>query len=348
MEAKMIQEVLRRLSEGEELGPRLAGEAMLEVMDGRCTPAQIGAFLMGLRLRGESLEELVAMAKVMRERSVRISPRVDGMLLDVCGTGGAPLKTFNISTVSAFVIAGAGIPVAKHGNRSNTSKSGSADLLEAMGFNLNATPKTVEEAIEEIGIGFLFAPRFHPAMRYVAGPRRELGLRTVFNLLGPLTNPAGAEAYLMGVFHPELVEKFPSVLKKLGVRRAMVVYGIDGVDEISTLGPTYVGELHKEGIRYYKIRPEEFGLKRTTIEKIENVKPQASAKIALELLKGGLKDEYYEIVLLNAGAGIYVAGGAAGIEEGMEKAQASITNGQALEKLRGLIKKSGGQLMADG
>jgi anthranilate phosphoribosyltransferase len=152
----------------------------------------------------------------------------------------------------------------------------------------------------------------------------------------------------MGVFHPELVEKFPSVLKKLGVRRAMVVYGIDGVDEISTLGPTYVGELHKEGIRYYKIRPEEFGLKRTTIEKIENVKPQASAKIALELLKGGLKDEYYEIVLLNAGAGIYVAGGAAGIEEGMEKAQASITNGQALEKLRGLIKKSGGQLMADG
>jgi len=276
---------------------------------------------------------------------VRIHPRVEGLLLDVCGTGGAPLKTFNVSTTCAFVIAGAGIPVAKHGNRSHTSKSGSADILEALGVNLEVSPKAVEEAIEQIGIGFLFAPLFHPAMRHAAGPRRELGIRTVFNLLGPLTNPAGAEAHLMGVFSPELVELFPQVLKGLGVKRALVAHGRDGVDEISTLGPTYAGELKDGEIRHYELRPEAFGLRRTTIEKIQNIEPQASAKLALGILEGKLRDERYEIVLLNSAAGLYVAGGASSIEEGLAKAEASIAEGRALAKLRALIRKTneGGQ-----
>ncbi len=344
MGARMMMEALHRLAGGEGLGPELAKTTMLELMDGRCTPAQIGAFLMGLRLGGEGPEELAGMAQAMRERSVKIRPQVNGALLDVCGTGGAYLKTFNVSTVSAFVIAGAGVPVAKHGNRSNTSKSGSADVLEGLGLNLEASPKAVEEAIGEIGVGFLFAPKFHPAMRHAVGPRRELGIRTVFNLLGPLTNPAGAEAHLMGVFHPELVEKFPAVLKQLGVKRAMVAHGIDGVDEISTLGPTYVGELDGDEIRRYEIRPEEFGLKKTTIERIANVEPQASARLAMDILEGRLKDEYYEIVLLNAGAGLYVAGGAATIEDGLEGARESIASGRALEKLIGLIAKTDGNL----
>ncbi|MFQ6090733.1 MAG: anthranilate phosphoribosyltransferase [Candidatus Bipolaricaulia bacterium] len=341
MGTETMKEAIQYLAEGKELGSELARTTMLELMDGQCTPAQIGAFLMGLRLRGEGPEELTGMAQAMRERSVRIRPQVNGTLVDVCGTGGAPLKTFNISTVSAFVIAGAGVAVAKHGNRSNTSKSGSADVLEALGLNLEVSPEILEEAIEEIGIGFLFAPKFHPAMRHAIRPRRELGIRTVFNLLGPLTNPAGAEAHLMGVFHLELVEKFPAVLRSLGVKRAMVVHGIDGIDEISTLGPTCVGELNEEEIRNYEITPEEFGLKRTTIDKIANVQPQASARLTLEILKGKLRDERYEIVLLNSGAGIYVAGGAATIEDGLGKAQESIISGQALEKLLGLIEKSG-------
>jgi len=335
-----MREALARLAAGEAPDPELTQGAMGELMDGECTPAQIGAFLMGLRRVELSAELLAALARAMRTRSVRIHPRVEGLLLDVCGTGGAPLKTFNISTVSAFVIAGAGVPVAKHGNRSHTSKSGSADLLEALGVNLEVGPETVEEAIEELGIGFLFAPRFHPAIRHAAGPRRELGIRTVFNLLGPLTNPAGAEAHLMGVFSPELVELFPEVLKELGVKRALVAHGRDGVDEISTLGPTYVGELREGEIRHYELRPEEFGLERTTIEKLANVEPQASAGIALGILEGRLRDERYEIVLLNSAAGIYIAGGASSIEEGLAKAEASIADGRALEKLQALIQKT--------
>ena len=340
-----MKEALEELAAGRLPRPELAQVAMGTLMDGGCTPAQIGAFLMGLRRVEPSAELLAALARAMRERSVRIHPRVEGLLLDVCGTGGAPLKTFNVSTTCAFVIAGAGVPVAKHGNRSHTSKSGSADILEALGVNLEVSPKAVEEAIEQIGIGFLFAPLFHPAMRHAAGPRRELGIRTVFNLLGPLTNPAGAEAHLMGVFSPELVELFPQVLKGLGVKRALVAHGRDGVDEISTLGPTYAGELKDGEIRHYELRPEAFGLRRTTIEKIQNIEPQASAKLALGILEGKLRDERYEIVLLNSAAGLYVAGGASSIEEGLAKAEASIAEGRALAKLRALIRKTneGGQ-----
>lgn len=339
-----MKEAIKQISEKRDLTHDLATGAMDELMSGNCTDALISAFLIGLKLKGESTEEITCFAKVMREKSIGINPKVKNGLVDVCGTGGAKLKTFNISTISAFVMAGAGCTVAKHGNRSNTSKSGSADLLEALGVNLGADFRTVERSIEELGIGFLYAPNLHPAMKYAAGPRSELGIRTVFNILGPLTNPAKASCHLMGVFDPKLVDKFPQVLKNLGVKRALVVHGLDGIDEISTLGETYVGELESGRIKHYKIHPEQFGLKIADFELINNLPPAKSARLAAKILRGDLQDERLEIVLLNSGAGIYVAGKAESIQEGIGKAKQSIRSGAGYGKLVQLVQKTGGKL----
>lgn len=337
-----MKEAIGQIVEGINLSPDLATGAMNELMSGSCSSMLISAFLTGLVVKGETVEEIAAFAKVMREKSISINPKVTKDIVDVCGTGGAKLKTFNISTVSAFVIAGAECPVAKHGNRSNTSKSGSADILEALGVNLDADPKTVERAIEEVGIGFLYAPNLHPAMKYAVGPRKELGIRTVFNILGPLTNPAKATCHLLGVFHPKLVDKFPEVLAKLGVKRALVVHGMDGIDEISTLGETYVGELNDGKIKHYRIHPQDFDLKTADLEQIKNRAPSESADLAVKILNNNSPNQLLEIVLLNAGAGIYVAGGAESIEGGIEKAEESIKSGQAYGKLKQLVEKTKG------
>jgi len=331
-----IQEALALLSEQQDLPSELAKDAMDELMDGFATPSQIGAFLMGLRTKGESVEEVTAFARAMREHSVRIQPQTD-TLIDVCGTGGAPLKTFNISTTSAFVVAGAGVAVAKHGNRSSTALSGSADVLEALGVRLAVSPEAVQDAIETIGIGFLFAPGHHPAMKHAIGPRKELALRTVFNMLGPLTNPAGANVHLMGVFSPHLVEMYPHVLYQLGVKRALVVHGMDGVDEFSTLGETFVGELIDGQVSHRRVRPEQFDINSTTLERVTNLAPTESAELTRKLLAGKLDDARLDIVLLNAGAALYAAGHADSIEAGMAAAAESIQSGAATAKLDALV-----------
>ncbi len=337
-----ISEALALLAEGEDLNGELAKGAMGELMSGSCDPAQIGAFLMGLRVKGETLEEIVACAQVLREKSLRIHPKVQamgGLLTDVCGTGGARLKTFNVSTLAAFVVAGAGVPVAKHGNRSVTGPCGSADLLEALGLNLEAPPGIVQRCIEEIGIGFLFAPKFHPAMRHAAPVRKALGIRTIFNLLGPLANPAGAQAHLMGVFDPHLVEIYPEVLRALGIKRALVVYGLDGLDELSNVGLTRVGELLHGKIRHYELSPEAFFLRRADPDELRALPPRESAKIALQLLRNKLHDARSEMLLLNAGAALYASGAAGSLEEGLMLAHESLKSGAAYEKLKLLLKR---------
>lgn len=340
MELKsFISKVVERgvLSESE------AYEAMKLIMSGAATEAQIAGFLVALRMRseeGESVEEIAGFAKAMREFSIKISPKVDGALLDTCGTGGDKIKTFNISTVAAFVTAGAGISVAKHGNRSVTSKAGSADVLEALGVNINLEPAKVEKVIEKIGIGFMFAPLFHPAMKYAAKPRKELGIRTVFNILGPLTNPANASSQLLGVFDPSIVEKLANVLKLLGAKKAMVVHGEEGLDEISNFGKTLVGEVENNKIELYDIEPEDFGLRRGKIANILGGEAGYNAELCKKILSNEEKGEKLDIVLLNAGAGIYVSGKTTTIKEGVEVAKNVIKEGKALKKLELLIKET--------
>jgi len=315
-------------------------------MTGKATGPQIAAFLTALRMKGESIEEITAFASTMRQFCHRIHPRVQGTLVDTCGTGGDRVKTFNVSTTTAFVAAGANVAIAKHGNRSVTSRCGSADILEALGFNLAMSPEMVEKSIEEIGIGFMFAPTFHPAMRHALAPRREIGVRTVFNLLGPLTNPAGAEAQLLGVFSERLTEPLAHVLKKLGVRRAMVVHGVDGLDEISTLGGTKVTSLADDEIVTAYITPEDLGLERAERRSLEGSSPQRSVEVTFEILNNGnpVKDPKVEIVLANAAAAIFLGCEAESLKEAVAVAQESIESGAAYKKLRSLIKFSGGDL----
>ncbi|MBS3812991.1 anthranilate phosphoribosyltransferase [Candidatus Bipolaricaulota bacterium] len=336
-----MKKAIEKVTERKNLDSILARGAMNELMSGESSETNIGAFLAGLKSKGESTREIAAFAKVMREKSTTINPEVDKGLVDMCGTGGSRIKTFNISTVSAFVVAGAGFPVAKHGNRSNSSQSGSADTLEAMGVNLDAGPEQVEKSIEETGIGFLYAPNLHPAMKHAAKPRRELGIRTVFNILGPLTNPASASRQLLGVYDRELVNKFPAVLRELGTDRALVVYGLAGIDEISTLGESYVGELKGGKITYQNIHPDDFGIPTASPSKIRDLPPQESAKLAIGILKGVVGGAARDVVLLNAGAGIYVAGGGGSIREGLEIARRSIDSGAAYGKARDLVRKTG-------
>ena len=333
----MIKEILGILAEGQDLDAEVMKMAMEEIMSGEATPSQISAFLMGLRVKGETVEEITAAAKVMRAKAKKVRAPED--VIDTCGTGGDHSMTFNISTASAFVVAGAGVRVAKHGNRAASSHCGSADVLAELGVNLEADIKLVERCIEEIGIGFLFAPLLHQAMRYAIGPRREMGIRTIFNLLGPLSNPAGAKRQLLGVFDKRWVRPLAEVLKNLGSERAMVVHGEDGLDEITLTGATYVAELKDGEVREYKIEPEEFGFRRCLLSEIRGGTSGYNAEIIREVLSGseGVKTD---IVLLNAGSAIYVAGKAGSIKEGIELARQTIKSGKAMEKLEALIKMS--------
>ncbi len=336
----MMKEFISRVVEGKDLSEEEAEQAMRLIMSGKATPAQIASFLTALRMKGETIEEIAAFARVMREFAARINPSVDGRLVDTCGTGGDRVKTFNISTIAAFVVAGAGVPIAKHGNRSVTSKAGSADLLEALGVNLNLQPKQVESIIEEIGIGFMFAPAFHGAMKYAIGPRKEMGIRTVFNVLGPLTNPANAQAQVLGVFDSALVEPIANVLARLGEEHALVVHGLDGMDEISTCGETLVAELRNGKVETYTISPEDFGIERASAEELAGRDAQGNAEIARALLRDREGGARRDIVVLNAAAGIYVGGKARSIDSAIDMAEKSIDSGKAYDKLLALIEAS--------
>ncbi len=338
-----LQDAIGKLVERRDLTEAEAGEAMKCIMSGGATQAQIGSFLTALRMKGETVEEITAFARVMREFATRINPKVDDVLVDTCGTGGDKIKTFNISTAAMFVAAGAGVRIAKHGNRSVTSKAGSADVVEALGVRIDLPPEEVERCIESVGIGFMFAPRFHAAMKYAIGPRQEMGVRTVFNILGPLTNPAGARAQVMGVYDTKLTEKLARVLGKLGCERAMVVHGIEGLDEISTLGGTQISELNIDKVMTYTIFPEEFGFERANPEAIAGRELEENVRIMLSVLHGE-RGPRRDIVLLNAAAAIVVGGKADGLYEGISIASDSLDSGRAYEKVVQLVEATGGDV----
>lgn len=342
----MIRENIQTLVDGGNLSSEESRDVMREIMSGQATNAQIAAFLTALRIKGENVDELVAFAQIMRENSLRIKPKVQGRLVDTCGTGGDKLKTFNISTASAFVIAGAGVAIAKHGNRSVTSKSGSADVLERIGVNLSMEPEAVKKAIEQVGIGFMFAPAFHPAMKYAVAPRKEVGIRTVFNLLGPLTNPACANAQLLGVYDAKLTVQVANALNRLGCEEAMVVHGLDGIDEVSTLGKTVISHLKNGDIRTFETSPKELGVKQSKLEDLLGGAPEENACILLKILSGRCahSDSKVEIVLINSAAGLIVGGKAENFKEGLELARESIRSGAAYGKVKALVKLSGGDL----
>ncbi|MCK8815755.1 anthranilate phosphoribosyltransferase [Natroniella sulfidigena] len=333
-----MRRVIEKVVSGEDLSVAESKEAMNLIMSGEATPAQIGGLITALRTKGETIEEITGAAEVMRAKAEPITTNQE-LVVDVCGTGGDDLNTFNISTTVAFVVAGAGVAMAKHGNRSVSSKSGSADLLEELGVNLDLTPEQVGQCIDEIGIGFLYAPTFHGAMKHAIGPRRELGVRTIFNMLGPLTNPAGADIQLLGVYDPELTEPIAHVLKNLGVESAFVVHGMVGLDELSTVGETKVSQLDAGEIRNYYLKPEDLGLERVAIDDLTGGDPEENAQITLDILNGKA-DKKQEIVLLNAAAALTAAGRVADLKEGIELARQVIEEGLALEKLKQLIEIS--------
>jgi anthranilate phosphoribosyltransferase len=342
----MIKEGIQKTADGTDISYQESQEIMKEIMSGKATSVQIAAFLTALRIKGESISEITAFAKVMKEFCHQIHPKVSGRLIDTCGTGGDQAKTFNVSTTAAFVVSGAEIAVAKHGNRSVTSKSGSADVLERLGLNLNLEPEAVEKTIEEIGIGFMFAPIMHPAMRYAVEPRREIGLRTVFNILGPLTNPANANAQLLGIYNYALIEPLCHVLKNLGCEEAMVVHGLDGLDEISNIGKTAIAWLREEKIVTLETTPKDFDIKPARLEEIKGTTPEESAEITFKTLYGcyGRDDPKKDIVLINSAAGIIVGGKAEDFSYGMELARESINSGAAYKKLKLLIAASKGNI----
>jgi len=330
----MFSTTLEKLSRREHLSAAEGEEVLNQIMTGQSSPAQIGAFLMALRMKGETPEEICGFARTMRRHCVRI-PTVREDVVDTCGTGGDALETFNISTAAAIVAAAAGVPIAKHGNRSVSSACGSADVLTALGVNIDLFPEGVARCIDEIDIGFLFAPNLHPAMKYAIGPRREMGIRTVFNLLGPLTNPAGARRQLLGVFAEEWVMPMAEALQQLGTERAMIVYGRDGLDEISTLGETTVAELADGQVRTYTLTVEELGLEPASVSELSGGTPTESAEL-LRAALAGKTGPRYDIVLANAGAAIYIGGRADNIREGMQQAAEVIASGGASAKLNEL------------
>lgn len=333
-----MKQFIQKLAEGDDLTPKEAKEAMQVIMSGKATQIEMTAFLVALKMKGETPNEIASFTKTMREFAEKIEPKVDGNLVDICGTGGDGLRTFNISTTAMFVVAGAGIPVAKHGNRAITSKCGSADVLEELGINLNLPLEKIKEGIEKIGIGFMFAPIHHLAMKYVMPVRQELEMRTVFNILGPLTNPAGANAQLMGVFDPSLTEKLAEVFKLLGHKRAMVVYGEPGIDEISTLGKTKISELCEDRIKTYFVSPEDFGIRRAKLNDILGGDSKYNAEVLTNILKGKDKGSRKDIVLLNSAAGIVVGEKANNLKEGLKIARDVLEKGKAYQKLKNFIK----------
>jgi anthranilate phosphoribosyltransferase len=341
----MIQEGIQKLIEGTNLTFEESAQIMTEILSGRVTNSQTAAFLTALRMKGEVVEELIAFASVMRKNCHQIQPNVCGRLIDTCGTGGDRVKTFNVSTASAFVIAGAGVAVAKHGNRGVTSKSGSADVLEKLGINLSMDPKEIEGIIEKVGIGFMFAPTFHPAMKYAAEPRREIGIRTVFNILGPLTNPACANAQLLGVYDKKLTSSMAFALGKLGCEEAMVVHGLDGLDEVSTVGQTIISHLKQGNVVNTVYSPRDFGLKKALVTELQTSTAEESCEVLFRILKGNLKENAkVDIVLVNSAAGLIVGGRVKDFKEGIEMARKSIESGMSYVKLKDLVKASGGSL----
>lgn len=339
----MIKEAIATVVRGDDLTEGEMMEVMEEIMEGRATPSQIGSFITALRMKGETVDEITGAAKVMRAKAEKIALKdhpEDETILDTCGTGGDSANTFNVSTATAFVAAGGGVKVAKHGNRAVSSQCGSADVLETLGLKLDIPPSDVERCIREVGIGFLFAPLFHGAMKYAAGPRREIGLRTIFNVLGPLTNPAGATAQLLGVYDLGLTEKMAHVLGKLGTKEAFVVCGEGRFDEISICGTSKVSHLRGGDVTTFEMTPEEYGFKRATPEAINGGDASENARIILNILDGehGPKRD---IVLLNAGAAFVAAGLDNDLKAGIERANDAIDSGRAKEKLDSLINFQG-------
>ncbi|MGH9312441.1 MAG: anthranilate phosphoribosyltransferase [Vicinamibacterales bacterium] len=331
---------MEKLSRREDLSSEEAAGAMAEIMDGRAQPAQMAGFLIGLSMKGERPAEIVGLARTMRERAMKLSRPV-GDVFDTCGTGGDRAHTFNVSTVAALVLAGCGVHVAKHGNRSVSSRCGSADLFEALGVKITAAPEVVERSLHEVGIAFFFAQTFHPSMRHAAPTRKELGVRTAFNLLGPLTNPAGATRQLVGVPRPELTELVARALALLGAERAWVVHGADGLDEISTTGYTKVSECQNGAVRTFYVHPAEFGLPKTTPEALKGADASLNATIARSILDGRAGAPR-DIVLLNAGVSLLIAGAAASVADGIRRAAESIDSGAAAAALDRLVKASNG------
>ncbi|NWG11914.1 MAG: anthranilate phosphoribosyltransferase [Acidobacteria bacterium] len=341
-----IVEAIRKIVEGQHLSRVEAASVMSDIMSGRTTDAQIASFLTGLRMKGETVEELIGFASVIRSRAVRVRPKADvaaalsgtdrEMLVDTCGTGGDATGTFNISTATAFVLAGSGIRVAKHGNRSVSSLCGSADVVEALGIRIDLPAESVARCIDEVGIGFLYAPLLHDAMRYVMLPRREMKIRTVFNLLGPLCNPADANAQVLGVFSEKLTEVMAQVLFELGARRALVVHGLDGLDEITITGESKISEVREGTIRTYYVTPEDFDLARAPIEEIQGGDARRNAEIIRELLSGAAGARR-DVVLLNAAAGLVAGGKAEGLRQAIGLAREAIDSGNAIAKLEALV-----------
>lgn len=329
-----IREAIDRVIHRDDLSETEMEGVMGQIMEGEASPAQIASLITGLRMKGETVLEVVGAARAMRGRARKLSVP-GGDWLDTCGTGGDGSFTFNISTAAALVASGCGLAVAKHGNRSVSSSCGSADVLRELGVNIECAPELVEKCLAEVGVAFFFAPLWHPAMKFAIGPRREIGIRTVFNLLGPLTNPAGATRQLLGVYDSRWVKALAEVLERLGSRRVMVVNSQDGLDEISLSGITRVAELKEGEIRNYELSPEDFGLPRFELAKIQTRSPQDNARIILGVLSGE-KGPHRDVVLVNAAAALSVGGKAGSFREGVELAKNSIDSGAAGEKLRKL------------
>ncbi len=331
----MIKEAIAKLVERRDLEPSEMAACMTEIMEGRCTDSQIAAFLTALRMKGETVEEITQAALIMREKAIKISSPPGTM--DTCGTGGDMKGTFNISTTSAIVVAAAGVPVAKHGNRGVSSQAGSADIMEALGVRIDLPPEKVERCLFETGFGFLFAPQFHPAMKYAIGPRREIGIRTIFNILGPLTNPANAKRQLLGVFRDDLTDLLARVLCNLGSEYAMVVHGRDGMDEITITGETKVTRCISGKIDTIKIKPEDFGFRRAEESDLKGGDRNYNAHLTLQILSGQ-KGPKRDVVVMNSAIALIIAGKATDLQTAKETIEDTIDSGRAKKKLEEIVR----------
>ncbi len=334
----VFKDFLAKLPDRIDLTEQEAEEAMREIMHGHATDAQIAAYLMGLRMKGETIEEITGSVRAMRDLAIRV-PISSTQVVDTCGTGGDGSNTFNISTATAFVVAGAGITVAKHGNRSVSSRSGSADVLSALGVNLDLPPEKVGACINEVGVGFLFAPLYHGAMKHSAKPRADMGIRTLMNIMGPLSNPAGATIQVLGVYDPALTEKLAQVLMRLGTQHCFVLHGMDGLDEISLTGPTTIAEGKKGRVASYVVRPEDFGLQPVHPKELLGGEPKENAKIIQDILRGSLGPKR-DIVLMNAAPALVACNKASSLKTAFEEAGRILDSGAPFEKLEQLISYS--------